>query len=116
MKSGQLWVVKLSEIIAKRLHEIILRWPGADRRYVGDQLLRAADSIGANIVEGYGRHHVKDKARFYSIARGSLEETLLWVRKARDRGLLTSVEAYRLSDLLRRLSVSMTKFIGRSGE
>jgi hypothetical protein len=34
----------------------------------------AAGSIGANIAEGFGRWSPRDQARFYEIAKGSLEE------------------------------------------
>lgn len=40
------------------------------------QIRRAANSIGANIAEGYGRKHQKDKLNFYFYARGSANETL----------------------------------------
>ena len=38
------------------------------------QLRRAASSITANIAEGFGRYHFKDKVRFYYQARGSVVE------------------------------------------
>lgn len=39
------------------------------------QLIRSADSISANIEEGYGRGFGKDYARFLEIALGSARET-----------------------------------------
>ena len=42
-----------------------------DKKHMGDQFLRSADSVGANIAEGYGRYHYLDKVRFYHNARGS---------------------------------------------
>ena len=41
---------------------------------MGDQFIRATDSVGANIAEGYGRFHYLDKIRFYYNSRGSLLE------------------------------------------
>ena len=40
------------------------------------QLRRSANSVGANIAEGFGRDGEKDKTRFYMIARGSAHETI----------------------------------------
>lgn len=37
--------------------------------------IRAAESISANIAEGFGRRTSKDKSRFYDISRGSAFET-----------------------------------------
>ena len=45
------------------------------KRTVGYQIIRSADSIAANIAEGYGRYSPKDKANFYRYSRGSFEET-----------------------------------------
>jgi len=40
------------------------------------QLRRAANSVGANIAEGFGRGGVAEKAQFYKIARGSAHEMI----------------------------------------
>ena len=40
------------------------------------QIRRSAKGITGNIGEGYGRYHYLDSLRFYSIARGELNETL----------------------------------------
>ncbi len=44
------------------------------RRYLKDQLRRAANSIAANIAEGVGEYSPAEKARFYRIARRSAVE------------------------------------------
>ena len=44
------------------------------RRYLKDQLLRAASSIAANIAEGVGEYSPAENARFYRIARRSAVE------------------------------------------
>jgi four helix bundle protein len=52
-----------------------------------DQLVRAAESIPANIAEAYGRGFGKDGARFLHIARGSAAEleSHLWLAKRTGR-------------------------------
>ncbi|MFO7617096.1 MAG: four helix bundle protein [Bacteroidales bacterium] len=51
------------------------------------QFLRAADSIGANIAEGYGRGTFRDRQKFMVIARDSLYETNFWLSRIETRGL-----------------------------
>ncbi len=53
-------------------------------------MVRAADSIGANIAEGTGRGSFQDNRRFVRTARGSLNETRNWLRRAHSRHLLTT--------------------------
>lgn len=50
------------------------------------QFRRAAVSIRANIAEGYGKRSPADKARFYNIAQGSLNECRYYLRLAKDLG------------------------------
>jgi four helix bundle protein len=64
--------------------------PKEERYRLGDQLLRAARSITANIAEGYGRFHFLDAAKFISNARGSVWEVLDHLITAQDEGLITS--------------------------
>lgn len=39
-----------------------------------DQVLRASDSIGANVAEGYARRSAPDRLRFFEYALGSVYE------------------------------------------
>jgi four helix bundle protein len=71
------------------------------------QLVRAADSIGANIAEALGRWHPADKRRLLTIARGSLYETEHWIDRAHHRGLLRDTPD--LSELGRTLNGLMKK-------
>lgn len=47
---------------------------GGSNRQAQDQWLRAAQSIPLNIAEGNGKQSLKDKNRFFEIARGSALE------------------------------------------
>src|SRR5579862_9075412 len=50
------------------------------------QLRHAAVSIPANFVEGFGKRSRLDKARFYNIAQGSIEECRYYLILANDLG------------------------------
>ena len=50
------------------------------------QFRRAAVSIPANIAEGYRKRGKMDKARFFNIAEGSLEECYYYTILANDLG------------------------------
>ena len=41
---------------------------------VGYQIIRSADSVSANISEGYGRYTPADRRRFYLYSRGSFRK------------------------------------------
>jgi four helix bundle protein len=53
---------------------------------VGEQLLRSAASIGANVVEAQGASSRKDYANFFSHALKSANETKFWLGLIRDSG------------------------------
>ncbi len=67
-------VYQLSEILADSIWEISSKWNSFDRDTIGKQIVRSADSIGANIAEGCGRYGTQDNKRFGYFARGSLNE------------------------------------------
>lgn len=70
--------------------EILPALPKKERYRLGDQILRAARSITANIAEGYGRFHYLDNSKFCSNARGSCCEVLDHLITAVDEDLISS--------------------------
>ena len=56
----QLQVYQLAEELADAIWKIARRWDIVARDTVGKQIIRSADSIGANIAEGYGRGSYQD--------------------------------------------------------
>lgn len=58
--------------------------PKEEKFGIIDQLRRASSSISANIAEGFGRFHKKDKIHFYYQARGSLKEVQNFLLLSRD--------------------------------
>lgn len=75
-------VYQLSEDLADLIWDISLKFDNFARDTVGKQIVKSADSIGANIAEGTGRYGFQDNIRFGYIARGSLNETKHWLRRA----------------------------------
>ena len=68
--------VKAKEFALRVYQEVAPLLPKEEKWSMAQQIRRAANSIPANIAEGYGRFHYQDNIRFCYIARGSLEETL----------------------------------------
>ena len=74
--------------LADRLEQEVAGWDKFAQWTVGIQLVRAADSVGANIAESFGRGAGADRRRILLIARGSLTELEHWIERANARGLL----------------------------
>lgn len=59
------------------------------------QIKRSADSVAANIAEGYGRFHYQENIQFCRQARGSLEETrdhLIYIKDTEMINKISSVD------------------------
>ena len=106
----ELEVYQLSEQLADAIWEIVLTWDFFAKDTIGKQLVRAADSIGANIAEGTGRGSYQDNARFITIARGSLTETQHWLRRAHNRQLLTTDQVSILKPLIDTLAPKLNAY------
>jgi len=89
----------LSEQLADEIWDVVVEWDRFARDTVGIQLVRAADSIGANIAEGTGCGSYADNRRFIRIARGSLRETQHFLRRAYKRRLMTQQQVARIKPL-----------------
>jgi four helix bundle protein len=83
----KLRVYRLSENLADTIWGVVLKWNYLAQNTVGKQIIKSADSIGANIPEGSGRGTLQDNRRFIRMARGSLYETQHWLRRAYRRSL-----------------------------
>ena len=111
----RLEVYRLSEAIADAVWAVVRTWPRFERSTMGRQLVRSADSVGANIAEGVGRGAVRDNQRFVRIARGSLYETKHWLRRAYRRDLLTSEEVDRLRPMMDELAPRLNAYLNSIG-
>ncbi|MBT8368910.1 MAG: four helix bundle protein [Deltaproteobacteria bacterium] len=81
-------IYKMAEDLSDRVWDICIKWDYFAKDTIGKQLVRAADSISANLAEGHGRYHFNDRQKYCYYARGSLEETKSWISKAMRRKLI----------------------------
>ena len=107
----KLQVYQLSEKLADNIWAIVITWDSFAKDTVGKQIVRAADSIGANIAEGSGRGSLPDNRRYVRIARGSLYETIHWLRRSYLRKLLSQTEVKKLRTLVEELSPKLNAFL-----
>lgn len=94
---------KKARELSKIVWKASKRWDRNTLNILGNQLIRSADSISANLAEGWNRYSKKDKINFFIIARGSTNESLDWVEKAYERGLIEMPEYNTLVNLLNNL-------------
>lgn len=110
-----LHVYRLAERIADEVWVVVATWDRFAKATVGRQIVRAADSIGANIAEGAGRGSYQDNRRFVRTARGSLNETKHFLRLAWKRGLLADDQTALLKPLLDELSPRLNAYLKSIG-
>ena len=108
-------VYRISEQLADLIWDVVSAWKPLARDTLGKQIVRSADSIGANIAEGSGRGSFQDNRRFVRIARGSLYETRHWLRRAHARKLLSAEQTKSLKPLLDELGPKLNAFLKSIG-
>jgi four helix bundle protein len=104
-------VFKAAEALADEIWVVANDWGTFAKLTVGKQLVRSADSIGANIAEGSGRGTAKDNQRFARIARGSLNETKYWLRRASRRNLIKPEEVLKLTRMIEEIGPSLNAYL-----
>jgi len=104
-------IYQLAMEIGECVWEIIAEWDSFSKKAVGAQYLEAADSIAANIAEGYGRYFYKDRKQFCYYSRGSLMETKVWTIKAFNRRLLAKNKMEIIIEKLKTLHLKLNIYI-----
>lgn len=110
-----LQVYQLSEQLADAVWDVVQKWSQLAQDTVGKQLIRAADSVGANIAGGSGRGSFQDNRRFARIARGSLYETKHWLRRAYRRRLVSQDAVDSLVPLVEELGPRLNAYLNSIG-
>jgi len=105
-------VYKLAEELSDLIWKAFDKWSVKAQRTIGYQIIPCADSIAANLAEGYGRFTPADRKKFYRYARGSFEETKAWLRKAIRRKVISSqTEITRYKNVVNELGPKLNAFI-----
>jgi four helix bundle protein len=86
----EMW--QLSHAWVLRIYKLTEAFPRQETFGLTSQLRRAAVSVPANIAEGFRKKSAADKARFYNISQGSLEECRYYLILARDLGYADTSE------------------------
>ena len=111
-------VYQLAESFGDEVWFVVHEWEYFAKDTLGKQLVRSADSISANIAEGYGRYHYKENKNFCYFSRGSIIETKGWLKKSKNRRLLKEEQFDLLYEKLQTIHIKLNayiKFIGKSG-
>ena len=84
------------------------------RAHLVDQLQRAATSIPLNIAEGAGEYSLKEKARFYRIARRSATECAAILDVCESLNLVEPEELMDARELLMRIVAMLVGLVKRN--
>ncbi len=107
----------------RRAHELTLdvyrrtsEFPRDEKFGLTSQMRRAAVSVPANIAEGFKKRGNKDKANFYNIAQGSLEELRYYFILAHDLGYIAepAAQAYAFDEIGRMLHALIRVTVSRA--
>lgn len=96
--------------------DVVTKWDYFSKDTVGRQLVKAVDSISANIAEGFGRYFKKDKINFYRYSYGSIDESFDWIEKANRRSLLKPTQYKYILEELKKLPRETNHLINFTNE
>ncbi len=111
LKLNDIEAFRISFHLSNYVWDIVLKWTGFSQRTVGEQFVRAVDSISSNLAEGFGRYGKKDKIKFYRYSQGSLSESLNWNEKSKVRKLLSGEEYKYIFSELQKLPKAINALI-----
>jgi four helix bundle protein len=107
-------IYTISAALSDEVWGIVNQWDYLAKKTIGAQWADAADSIAANIAEGYGRFHFGERLRFLWFARGSLFETAHWLERAQARALITQAIYEKLKCEIDNLQPQLNAYINRT--
>ena len=94
-----------------RIHLLSRTFPALERFELSSQLRRAAYSVVANIVEGFGRRTRRDRLHFLHIAAASLAEVGYCIHASRRLGYVSDESNAELETEIRKVAAPLTGLI-----
>ena len=101
--------------IGDKVWGIVSEWSYFEKDTVGKQLVRAIDSVAANLSEGFGRYHFKENKNFSYYSRGLLYEAKTWVVKAKNRDLINEKDYDYLKKEINKIGKMLNAYIKSIG-
>ncbi len=89
LEISHLEIYSLAVEYGQEIWDNVATWHYFEQKTIGLQLARSADSVSANMAEGIGRYHYKDRLRFFYFSRGSLYESRDWLGKSIHRRIIS---------------------------
>lgn len=111
LKLNDIDAYKIAFHLSNYVWDTVMKWEPFAKRTIGEQFVDAADSISANIAEGFGRYFKKDKIKFYRYSTGSVKECFDWNEKSKVRSLLKQEEYDYIFGELQKLPEAMNRLI-----
>jgi len=115
MELEKLRVYQLAMELGEKVWKIVDTWSYFQKDTIGKQLVRSADSVAANLSEGFGRYHFKEAKHFYYYSRGSLYETKTWLNKAKNRALIPEEQFTEFESLIMTTGIKLNNYINSIG-
>ena len=104
-------VFQEAEKLADKVWKTVAPWKHFEKRTVGEQFVRAADSVGANIAEAQGRYHYGERIQMLYYARGSLFEVRFWLRRAYQRQLVDLTSGQAIAEHFEPLAKGINNYV-----
>lgn len=116
MKLEELQVYQLSMELGDKIWEIVINWDYFLKDTIGKQLVRAADSVAANLSEGFGRFFYKENKQLCYYSRGSLFETKTWLTKVKNRKLISEDQFKNFTEEIDLIGKKLNSYIKSIGK
>ncbi|PIY04983.1 MAG: four helix bundle protein, partial [Bacteroidetes bacterium CG_4_10_14_3_um_filter_31_20] len=116
MELEELRVYQQSMELGEKVWILVQQWDWFSKDTIGKQMVRAVDSVAANLSEGFGRYHYREAIHFSYYSRGSLYETQTWLTKASNRKLISEEDFNIFMKEIKDIGVKLNNYINSIGK